>query len=121
GRAARAGVHTGEKALQRRRDAYGAVGEQVVDLRYLVVVGGQLGARTLGAYHLAIQEAVVLALDGIDLHAAAEVTLPRLGGAGCRGDHALAAVADRCRVVDVVAGDFQPGLRARGRAGGESR
>ncbi|CFO03875.1 Uncharacterised protein [Bordetella pertussis] len=105
-------VGAGEQARERRRDADGAIAEQIVHLRHLREVGAQLGAAALRADQLAVQEAVVLARHGIHLHAAAEKALPGLAGAGGRGDDTLAAVADRRGIVDVVAGRLQAGLRS---------
>ncbi|MCY1518006.1 hypothetical protein D9M68_527110 [compost metagenome] len=101
------GVHAGEEIVQAGRDADGAVGEQVVDLGDLVELGLQLSAAALRADELLVQEAVVAAHDGVDLHAAADVTVAGGLGAGGGNHDALTVVTDRRGVVDVMTGGCQ--------------
>ena len=105
-------VHAGEEARKRRRDADGAIREQVVDLRNLIELRLQLGAAALRADQLLVQEAVVAAHDGVHLDAAPDEAVAGGLGAGGRGHDALAVVADRGGVVDIVAGRGDARLRS---------
>jgi hypothetical protein len=104
-------LHAGEEVLDRRRQAGGGVGQQVVDLADLGVIGIEGGARGGGRAHLLVQEIVAVALDLGDLGAGADETGAGLHRGRGRLHHALAAIAFDVGVGDVMAGRRQRGLR----------
>ena len=67
----------------------------------------------LGREPLVVQELAVLALDGLDLHAAADVTAPRELRGGAVQHDVLARVSLRGHVRDVVSGGDEGGAGCR--------
>ena len=103
-------LHAFEEGGHRRGQAHGGIGQQVVDLADLGAVGVVLVELGLGGQHLIVQEAIVGALDGINLGPLAEEARPGKQGRVGALHGALTAVARRAGVGDVVAGHHQARL-----------
>ena len=87
------------------------VGQHVVQLLDLAVIGVRATFCGLGCAHLRRQILIVYALDGGDLGPLAQEPEAKILCHRRALHHDLAGIARRCRVGDVVAGCIEPYLR----------
>jgi hypothetical protein len=103
-------LHRRKEVLDRRRQARGGIGQQVVDLADLGIIGVQCGAGSGRGAHLLVQEFVAVALDLGNLGPGADEANAGFHRRRRGLHHALAAVAVHVGVGDVMAGRGQRGL-----------